>query len=183
MGWAERDADNQCVALVFDEHDAFLLSYHNKAADRFSVPPAPEPNTLGVFYRDAGADPVAKTERRRRQEEGGRSEHVYSHRKGQNWLDTHVAVCTKPERVTSHLHIVTDRFGNNLGQTTCGRVGDYNPCVIASGDGRVGGSGPRIVWILHEMEITEHSVPRHEKFTMGARLCGNQISDGLDVLA
>ena len=55
--------------------------------------------------------------------------------------------------------------------------------VIASSDGRVRGSGPRIVWILHEMEITEHSVPRHEKFTMGARLCGNQISDGLDVIA
>jgi hypothetical protein len=36
--------------------------------------------------------------------------------------------------------------------------------VIASGDGRASGSGPRIVWILHEMEITEHSVPRHEKF-------------------
>ena len=39
--------------------------------------------------------------------------------------------------------------------------------VIASSDGRVGGSGPRIVWILHEMEITEHSVPRHERFTSG----------------
>ena len=37
--------------------------------------------------------------------------------------------------------------------------------VIASGDGRASGSGPRIMWILHEMEITEHSVPRHEKFT------------------
>jgi hypothetical protein len=55
--------------------------------------------------------------------------------------------------------------------------------VIASGDGRASGAGPRIMWILHEMEITEHSVPRHEKFTMGARLCGNQISDGLDVIA
>ena len=31
--------------------------------------------------------------------------------------------------------------------------------VIASSDGRVSGSGPRIMWILHEMEITEHSVP------------------------
>ena len=37
--------------------------------------------------------------------------------------------------------------------------------VIASSDGRVSGSGPRIMWILHEMEITEHSVPSHEKFT------------------
>ena len=42
--------------------------------------------------------------------------------------------------------------------------------VIASGDGRVSGSGPRIMWILHEMEITEHSVPRHEKL----QLRGNQ---------
>ena len=55
--------------------------------------------------------------------------------------------------------------------------------VIASSDGRASGSGPRIMWILHEMEITEHSVPRHEKFTMGTMLCGNQISDGLDVIA
>ena len=55
--------------------------------------------------------------------------------------------------------------------------------AIASSDGRASGSGPRIMWVLHEMEITEHSVPRHEKFTMGTMLCGNQISDGLDVIA